>query len=279
MLGLAGDLKKAMKDGKPIIIENKDSHTKDRESGTLVEDSVKPVENILDNATEQSQSASANDAENTMSYSVPEGTVDERDASQTEVTDCSRSTSVAEIASGPQGEVHKDSELQSSNSYKKEKSATEPIIVPIVLKMSEFDHKALLEEWITTRTIKDKCLVQVKMNMGMGCGGQELKFRTVSVHQALLGTIRATFFLLILQDQNKLISNLKIIQEYLCSFESQCSNNDAADFVLSHVWSVMLPLIVGQGMTVVNISATTFPQTLDRLHSYLLQVGRHLETL
>ncbi|CAL9037998.1 unnamed protein product, partial [Musa banksii] len=227
--GLAGDLKKAMKDGKPIIIEgihldpsiylmeeeNKDSHTKDRESGTLVEDSAKPVENILDNATEQSQSASASDAENTMTYSVTEGTVDERDASQTEVTNCSRATSVAEIASGPQGEVHKDSELQSSNSYKKEKSATEPIIVPIVLKMSEFDHKALLEEWITTRTVKDKCLVQ---------------------------------------DQNKLISNLKIIQEYLCSFESQ-------------------------GMTVVNISATTFPQTLDRLHSYLLQVGRHLETL
>lgn len=42
------------------------------------------------------------------------------------------------------GEVHKDSELQSSNSYKKEKSATEPIIVPIVLKMSEFDHKVSL---------------------------------------------------------------------------------------------------------------------------------------
>ncbi|URE39226.1 2-Phosphoglycerate kinase [Musa troglodytarum] len=220
--GLAGDLKKAMKDGKPIIIEgihldpsiylmeeeNKDSHTKDRESGTSVEDSAKPVENILDNATEQSQSASVNDAENTMSYSVTEGTVDERDVSQTEVPDCSRATSVAEIASGPQGEVHKDSELQSSSSYKKEKSATEPIIVPIVLKMSEFDHKALLEEWITTRTVKDKCLVQ---------------------------------------DQNKLISNLKIIQEYLCSFESQ-------------------------GMTVVNISATTFPQTLDRLHSYLLQL-------
>lgn len=83
--------------------ENKDSHTKDRESGTLVEDSAKPVENILDNATEQSQSASASDAENTMTYSVTEGTVDERDASQTEVTNCSRATSVAEIASGPQG--------------------------------------------------------------------------------------------------------------------------------------------------------------------------------
>ncbi|RWW33669.1 hypothetical protein GW17_00001587 [Ensete ventricosum] len=103
---------------------------------------------MADNATEQSQSASANDAENTMSYSVPEGTVDERDASQTEVTDCSRSTSVAEIASGPQGEVHKDSELQSSNSYKKEKSATEPIIVPIVLKMSEFDHKVSLFSFV-----------------------------------------------------------------------------------------------------------------------------------
>lgn len=39
------------------------------------------------------------------------------------------------------GDVHKDSELHSSNSLGKEKSASEPIIVPIVLKMAEFDHK------------------------------------------------------------------------------------------------------------------------------------------
>ncbi|ONK76689.1 uncharacterized protein A4U43_C03F31070 [Asparagus officinalis] len=51
-------------------------------------------------------------------------------------------------------------------------------------------------------------------------------------------------------DQDKLISNLKTIQDYLCSFEAQ-------------------------GLTIVNISATTFPQTLDWLHGYLLQCIEH----
>ncbi|XP_047264460.1 uncharacterized protein LOC107865220 isoform X2 [Capsicum annuum] len=52
------------------------------------------------------------------------------------------------------------------------------------------------------------------------------------------------------QDKDKLISNLKTIQDYLCSFTSQ-------------------------GLTVVNISATTFPQTLDWLHNHLLQCIEH----
>uniref|UniRef100_A0A0D9Z0U1 2-phosphoglycerate kinase n=1 Tax=Oryza glumipatula TaxID=40148 RepID=A0A0D9Z0U1_9ORYZ len=66
---------------------------------------------------------------------------------------------------------------------------------------------ALLEEWIATRASRDNCLPQ---------------------------------------DHRKLINNLKLIQDYLCSFESQ-------------------------GLTVVDISANSFPQTLDWLHSYLLQ--------
>ncbi|KAL2541943.1 P-loop containing nucleoside triphosphate hydrolase superfamily protein [Abeliophyllum distichum] len=89
---------------------------------------------------------------------------------------------------------------------KREKSGPEPIIVPIILKMADFDHKALLEEWISTRS----------------CEKYPIK------------------------DKDKLLSNLKTIQDYLCSFKSQ-------------------------GLTVVNISATTFPQTLDWLHNYLLQ--------
>jgi len=32
-----------------------------------------------------------------------------------------------------------------------------------------------------------------------------------------------------------------------------------------------------QGLTVVNVSATTFPQTLDWLHGYLLQVKKLLD--
>nr|GMD86231.1 RING-box protein 1A [Ipomoea batatas] len=48
------------------------------------------------------------------------------------------------------------------------------------------------------------------------------------------------------QDKDKLRNNLKIIQDYLCSFESQ-------------------------GLIVVNTSAAAFPQALDWLHNYLLQ--------
>ncbi|GKD84739.1 hypothetical protein Tco_1355893 [Tanacetum coccineum] len=48
-------------------------------------------------------------------------------------------------------------------------------------------------------------------------------------------------------EKDKLISNLKTIQDYLCSFKSQ-------------------------GLTTfAHISATTFPQTLDWLHNHLLQ--------
>ncbi|WOL10191.1 hypothetical protein Cni_G18945 [Canna indica] len=219
--GLAGDLKKAMKDGKPIIIEgihldpsiylmeeeNKDSHTKDTVSGASVDDTTKPVEKSLENVTEKTYSMPGYSAEHSMSCIETEASLGKRHASQVEDTDYYKPTGTAGISSEPQGDVQKDLDLQNSNALKTEKSASEPIIVPIVLKMAEFDHKALLEEWIATRTFKDKCLVQ---------------------------------------DQNKLISNLKTIQDYVCSFESQ-------------------------GMTVVNISATTFPQTLDRLHSYLLQ--------
>ncbi|XP_024401627.1 uncharacterized protein [Physcomitrium patens] len=47
-------------------------------------------------------------------------------------------------------------------------------------------------------------------------------------------------------EKEALIKRLQTIQDYLTSFESQ-------------------------GMTVVNLSATTFPQTLDWMHSYLLE--------
>ncbi|KAK9914018.1 hypothetical protein M0R45_037817 [Rubus argutus] len=45
---------------------------------------------------------------------------------------------------------------------------------------------------------------------------------------------------------DKLVSNVKTIQDYLCSFNSK-------------------------GMTVLNLSAATFAQTLDWLHGYLLE--------
>ena len=39
------------------------------------------------------------------------------------------------------GDGHKDLDQQKNNATKKDKPAAEPIIVPIVLRMSDFDHK------------------------------------------------------------------------------------------------------------------------------------------
>ncbi|XP_070032508.1 uncharacterized protein, partial [Nicotiana tomentosiformis] len=100
------------------------------------------------------------------------------------------------------GEAVKDSGVDRTQT-----SGGQPIFVPIVLRMADFDHKAFLEEWVATRTFREK-------------------------HPA--------------QDKDKVITNLMTIQDYLCSFTSQ-------------------------GSTVVDVSAATFPQTLDWLHNYLLE--------
>ncbi|KAM0934314.1 putative P-loop containing nucleoside triphosphate hydrolase [Dioscorea sansibarensis] len=237
--GLAGDLKKAMKDGKPIIIEgihldpsiylmddeNRESGDSHKKGGAgAAEDpslNVLSLENVCANAdhVENNQSCPVVEEQHThkaledaglqetlalkeSAYELQGEIFKDSDLQRSDLGKKERS--VAELLPG---EGDKDSDLQASNNPKIEKSASEPIIVPIVLKMAEFDHKALLEEWISTRTFGDKC---------------------------------------ILQDQEKLTSNLKTIQDYLCSFEAQ-------------------------GLTVVNISATTFTQTLDSLHNYLLQ--------
>ncbi|CAH1445663.1 unnamed protein product [Lactuca virosa] len=180
--GLAGDLKKAMKDGKPIIIE-----------GMHVDPSIYLIDDGNTNKNAEKM--------NKGPESVPEN--------------------ITIINS------MKDQVLERKAIHKREKSgAPEPVVIPIVLKMAEFDHKALLEEWISTR-----------------------KFSRYPI-----------------KDKDKLISNLNTIQDYLCSFTSQ-------------------------GSEVANISATTFPQTLDWLHNHLLQrieqgissaskenVGQHDET-
>lgn len=217
--GLAGDLKKAMKDGKPIIIEgihldpsiylmddeNKlptDISPKVEEPNSLTSDE----KNVME--TESNPSVdSANHSENRNGSPQNARSVERIHADLlNRVSDHLESIDIAASDSADRGETSKDPEAGNPPA-KKEKSGAEPIIIPIVLKMAEFDHEALLDEWISTRTFSDKCLIQ---------------------------------------DKDKLISNLKTIQNYLCSFKSQ-------------------------GLTVVNISATTFPQTLDWLHSYLLQ--------
>ncbi|XP_010258912.1 PREDICTED: uncharacterized protein LOC104598508 [Nelumbo nucifera] len=221
--GLAGDLKKAMKDGKPIIIEGihldpsiylMDDENREPTNLPAKKEEPKPlpVTNVDDDAkqkecdTTNNTCGVPNETSSCIAGNVRPKVVTSANQVE-EVSGCLKSLDLSGSSSERQGEALKGPGVISSHLVKKEKTTPEPVIIPIVLKMAEFDHKALLEEWISTRTFGDKCLAQV---------------------------------------QDKLISNLKMIQDYLCSFESQ-------------------------GLTVVNISATTFPQTLDWLHGYLLQ--------
>ncbi|XP_011621370.1 uncharacterized protein LOC18428822 isoform X1 [Amborella trichopoda] len=222
--GLAGDLKKAMKDGKPIIIEgihlDPSIYLMDEENQEI---NVNTNGNCANNVSEDISAATngsvpgvASDVQNVSEAEsekpLPETLRTEGKLSDqvSEVMGNLESLEIVENSFECQGFVADTARVQESKTEKSGKNgkpAAEPVIIPIVLKMADFDHKALLEEWISARTFGDKGLAQ---------------------------------------DPDVLISNLKTIQDYLCSFESR-------------------------GMTVVNISATTFPQTLDWLHGYLLQ--------
>lgn len=221
--GLAGDLKKAMKDGKPIIIEGihldpsiylMDEEKRDGNSRMekAVKDSgQKKTEHQSKNGLAENRISPTEKDENfveSKEHMLAEGTISEgpsyADSHETNTHDSAHRQETKAI---DESDGDKDLDQQKFNSTKKDKPAAEPIVVPIVLRMSDFDHKALLEEWISTRAFRDNCLPQ---------------------------------------DHRKLINNLKLIQDYLCSFESQ-------------------------GLTIVDISANSFPQTLDWLHSYLLQ--------
>ncbi|CAL1371619.1 unnamed protein product [Linum trigynum] len=220
--GLAGDLKKAMKDGKPIIIEgihldpsiylmdedNKTPASAPEKTGVTTPFSVEKSTLGVDplGKTEDS-SPSVSDIHAHSINGSPENENAEEEKSGDKHLDYRQnaqgSKSIHENEVGSTKVAGEEKNL----SIKRAKSGGDPIIIPIVLKMAEFDHKALLEEWISARIPSDR--YQVK-------------------------------------DKDRLIANLKTLQDYLCSFTSQ-------------------------GLTVANISATTFPQTLDWLHGYLLQ--------
>ncbi|KAJ0576683.1 putative P-loop containing nucleoside triphosphate hydrolase [Helianthus annuus] len=214
--GLAGDLKKAMKDGKPIIIEgmhvdpsiylmdeeNKSPHNvpANPQESKADENDMTNVENNASTIGAQSEDIHPN-AENAKTEAISTQELDK-------ISDDLKSVHIVDHAAGSQNDTTKDQVADKKPTLEREKSGvTEPVIIPIVLKMADFDHKALLEEWISSRKFSDRYPIQEK---------------------------------------DKLISNLKTIQDYLCSFKSQ-------------------------GLTVVNISTTTFPQTLDWLHNHLLQ--------
>lgn len=45
----------------------------------------------------------------------------------------------------------------------------EPIIIPLVLNMAEFEHQALLEEWFSSCTVRDRWQVQVLQTFDSFC--------------------------------------------------------------------------------------------------------------
>ncbi|XP_024970678.1 uncharacterized protein LOC112509773 [Cynara cardunculus var. scolymus] len=218
--GLAGDLKKAMKDGKPIIIEGMhvdpgiyliDEERKLPNNLPVKAEEAKSTEAIGNDVTWVENDASASSIHDENSHKNPENLKAEKATSAGAMNnDPDGLKSVPAVGTVPENITNnmKDQVAERKPIHRRENSgAPEPIIIPIVLKMAEFDHKALLEEWISTRKFSNNYPIK---------------------------------------DKDKLISNLKTIQDYLCSFQSQ-------------------------GLTVTNISATTFPQTLDWLHNHLLQ--------
>ncbi|OMO94884.1 hypothetical protein CCACVL1_05727 [Corchorus capsularis] len=191
--GLNGDLKKAMKDGKPIIIEGThldpsiylmdDEHKTPKAvpEGNLASPlSMEPDDKSAAQMEISSTATCGSQIEN--SHDCPVQSSDEgAPADQMNKVSESLGSIALATASDKRGETVKGPKVNGST-VGKENSGPEPIIIPIVLKMAEFDHKALLEEWISTRTFSGKCLVQ---------------------------------------DTDKLITNLKTLQDYLCSFKSR----------------------------------------------------------
>ncbi|EOY22863.1 P-loop containing nucleoside triphosphate hydrolases superfamily protein isoform 4, partial [Theobroma cacao] len=170
--GLNGDLKKAMKDGKPIIIEG--IHLDP--SIYLMEDEHKIPISVPEGHQAAPLSKASNDnsavqMENNSTSTFGSHTEDSQNCpvhlSLDECVSADQVNKVSEYlesialstASDDKGETVKVPEVNGTTA-RKEKSGSEPIIIPIILNMAEFDHKALLEEWILTRTFSGNCPVK-----------------------------------------------------------------------------------------------------------------------
>ncbi|KAL0292333.1 UNVERIFIED_CONTAM: hypothetical protein Scaly_2594700 [Sesamum calycinum] len=157
--GLGGDLKKAMKDGKPIIIEgihlDPSIYLMDEEnksSSTLpAKDGEKCLEKNKNGSSAENSAAPCgnHDTGNFCNQSAGSGeTISGADM----VSGALKSMEIGGGKPVSKGEIVKDADLVETRKVKKEKSGPEPVIVPIILKMSQFDHKALLEEWLSSRS-------------------------------------------------------------------------------------------------------------------------------
>ncbi|XP_012847543.1 PREDICTED: uncharacterized protein LOC105967490 isoform X1 [Erythranthe guttata] len=145
-----------------------------------------------------------------------------------------KSLSVGGSIPDSKGEMVTNAGTTEAPKVNKGKAGPEPIIIPIILKMAEFDHKALLEEWVSARS-SDKYPIQVGTKNSNGSiitlfltcqllNDNFVKFRLDKVPSSIVSasnnylTNTIYFFF---QGNNKLIGNLKTIQDYLCSFKSQ----------------------------------------------------------
>ncbi|KAF0935825.1 hypothetical protein E2562_036309 [Oryza meyeriana var. granulata] len=205
--GLAGDLKKAMTTLPPVhvigIHLDPSIYLMDeekREDNSKIEKRVAESENSPASVESKTERQHENELHEKKMDVIKEDPANSQEGMSvegriSEGLSCAKSHEIISSDSAyskeknprAEGEGQKYLDIQKNNATKKDKPAAEPIVVPIVLRMSDFDHK----------------------------------------------------------DHRKLINNLKLIQDYLC-FESQ-------------------------GLTIVDISANSFPQTLDWLHGYLLQ--------
>nr|KJB19664.1 hypothetical protein B456_003G113100 [Gossypium raimondii] len=144
--GLNGDLKKAMKDGKPIIIEG--IHLDP--SIYLMDDEHKATTSVAEGHQPNPLSVASNSAvqvENNCTSTSGSNVVNSQNhlvhgVSADQVNKVSESLESITLATASEnkGETVKAAEVNGSTS-RKEKPGPKPIIIPIVLKMAEFDHK------------------------------------------------------------------------------------------------------------------------------------------
>uniref|UniRef100_A0A803KT53 2-phosphoglycerate kinase n=1 Tax=Chenopodium quinoa TaxID=63459 RepID=A0A803KT53_CHEQI len=154
--GLAGDLKKAMKDGKPIIIEGvhldpsiylmDDDNKLSMKTQPKVEETKVASDPSADNPAcqLQNQPADNGDIDSGSRSLCAENTSSEEPVSSDQMHEALSSLASVNIedrASVDKVETLKESKIDENPQTKKERSGAEPIIVPIVLKMAEFDHE------------------------------------------------------------------------------------------------------------------------------------------
>ncbi|KAH7288858.1 hypothetical protein KP509_31G047000 [Ceratopteris richardii] len=216
--GLNGDLKKAMKDGKPVIIEGihldpsiylmDEDHVRNEANRAQVSSSAASVKVSMKDGKQANTMSTTARYDNVSKDMDPGAMKSERSSSsRSSIKSCSSGVpydgqlrSVPEPfddskhGEGENSEIfietggskvcshNTPNEASIPHTMKQASRTTKPIVIPIVLKMDEFDHQTLLEEWIACKS-----------------------------YAAFVDEAK----------KDALIDRLMRIQDYLCSFKSQ----------------------------------------------------------